>query len=83
MEMKGHAHVVKDGHGRKQADVLERPRDAVGGDLVRLFADDGFAREFDFSAGRSIDAGDEIEDGGFSRAVGADQTTRSISASGR
>ena len=44
MQVKRRAHVVEDGQRRKQPDVLERPRDAARGDVVRLAAGDAIGR---------------------------------------
>jgi len=60
----------------KEADVLKRARNAEARDLVRLAPANGSAREQHLAVGRVVDAGQEIEDGGFSRAVGANQSVQ-------
>ena len=71
--MKGDADVVENGETWEETDVLEGAGDAVCGDVVGLFADDAVLIEKNFPFGRLIDAGDEIENGGFAGAVGTDE----------
>ena len=73
VQVEGDAHVVEDRERREEADVLERPRDAVLGDLVGCEAVDVVAAERDAALGRLIDAGDEVEDSGLTRAVRPDE----------
>ena len=60
-------------HVLKQADILERPRNAFLDDCLRLFAVDPFAFEIDFPRRREINAGQDVENGRFTGAVRADQ----------
>src|SRR5687768_567236 len=83
MQMKRDADIVEDGQRRKQANVLKGPRDAVLGDVVRTLADDGVTVEFDRAFGRLIDAGHQIEDGGFTRAIRTDQPDEFIWTDGK
>ncbi len=69
----GHLHVLEHGHVSPQEKVLEGPADAHRGDPVRRKAVDLPAVEKDLPFRGRVDAGDEVEDGGLSRAVRADQ----------
>ena len=56
----------------KQADILERAGDAGGEDLVRRQAQQRAAAQGDCAARCADEAGDDVEQGGFAGAVGAD-----------
>src|SRR5207245_5997466 len=56
----------------EQLDVLERPRDAAPGDLVRRHVRDVLVTEDQSAPGRVVDPGYEIEDRRLPGAVGAD-----------
>src|SRR5207248_10903701 len=58
----------------------KRSRNAARRDLVGFEPDQGLAVEKDFTRAGLIDAGDEVEDGGFARAVRADQTDQLMAA---
>ena len=73
MEMKHCADIVKHAERRKQADVLKGAGDAARGNAIGLLADNGLTVEKNCSAGRLIDAGDQIKRGGFARPVGTDE----------
>ena len=64
--------VLQHGGVLEQLDVLERPRDAPPGDLVRRHPRDVLAAEEQAARGRVVDARDQVEDGGLARAVGPD-----------
>src|SRR5699024_5895516 len=65
--------VVNDRHLFEQTDVLEGAGDAGTDDLVGLFAVHPLAAQVEGALGGHVDAGDQVEDGGLARAVGADQ----------
>ena len=75
--------VFEHGHGREQADVLERAGHAERRDLVGLHAVEGRGAgglavalgqvKLDGPFGGQIDAGDAVEERGLPRAVGADK----------
>ena len=71
--VEGDADVVEDGELWGQSDVLEGSADAKLIDAVGWPGGDAFAIERDGAGGGGIDAGDEIERGGFASAVGADE----------
>src|SRR5204862_1364632 len=56
----------------EQLDVLEGAGDAAAGDGVGWNAGNVGALEDEPAAGRLVDAADQVEDGAFSRPVGAD-----------
>ncbi len=66
-------HVLERGQVREQADVLERPRDAALGDLVRLEPGERLAVEDELAVVLLIDAGQHVEETRLAGAVGADQ----------
>src|SRR4051812_740642 len=65
--------VLQRGQVPEEADVLKRARDPLAGDRVRRPSRDRVAREPDVTAGRRVDAGDQVEDGGLAGPVRADQ----------
>ena len=67
------AHVLAHGHGRKQSDVLERPRDAERNELMPGDAGKRPPVEHDRPCSRIIEARDAIEEGRLACAVRADQ----------
>ena len=73
----GDAHVVEHGEVSKEADVLEGARHALLTDGVGLFAHQRHRTvasvERDASTGGVIDPGQQVEDGGFARAVWPNQ----------
>ena len=66
-------HVVLHGQGGEQPDILEGPGDAGLVHLHGVHAGGLLAVEEDGAPGGLIDLGQQIEDGGLARAVGADQ----------
>ena len=68
-------HVLEQRHGGKQREVLERASDSEVGDLVSRHGQQIFAVEHHGSAGRFVDATDDVEHGGLAGTVGSDQTT--------
>ena len=74
LEVDVHANhdVLDDRHVGEEADVLEGPRDAAGGDLVRAQADQGLAVELDGTGVGAIDAGEGVEERRFPGTVGTD-----------
>ena len=68
-----HLHIVQHGHIRKQADILESTGNAQLIDLVDRHALDINAVDQNTAPGGLIDAGEQVEDGGLARAVGADE----------
>ena len=71
--MKADLDVIQNGHIRKQADILEGSGNAQLVDLVYRHSLDVDAVDQHGAAGGLIDAGEQIENGGLARAVGADQ----------
>ena len=67
------AHVLAHRHGRKQGDVLERPRDAEGGELMPGAAGERPAVERDRPRARIIETRDAIEERRLAGAVRANQ----------
>jgi hypothetical protein len=57
-----------------QTEVLKGPAKTHGGNLIRFKADDGFAIQQDITLGWTVNATYEIKDGGFTRAIGPDQS---------
>jgi hypothetical protein len=68
----GDADVVEHSEIAKEADVLESAGDAAVRDGARTATGDGFAVKENVALGRGVDAGDDVERGGFARPVGAD-----------
>src|SRR5579862_1838276 len=73
VQMKNRADIVEHRQGREQADVLKRARDTAHSNAISLVTDDGLAIEKDFAFRRLVNTSDEVEHGGFTRAVRADQ----------
>ena len=65
--------VFKHRHGFPQADVLERAGNAHAVDLLGRFAGGVHAVKQNGAAGRLIDLGKEVKNGGLARAVRADE----------
>src|SRR6267142_2961765 len=80
MKMKSDSHVVENRHRGKQPDILKSARDALSGDLIRFLTRDRASVESDFAFGWLVHAGDEIEDRGFSRSIGANQADQLLFA---
>src|SRR5204863_3832974 len=59
-------------HRPEQPDVLERSSDAAIGDLVWSPTSDVLAVEHQPAARRLVEAGEDVEEGGLARSVGAD-----------
>ena len=78
----GGAHVVENAQRTEEADVLKRARDAAGGNAIGTVTDDGFSGESDLAGGRPINAGDQIEDRRFPRAIGSDEADEFALADG-
>src|SRR5882724_4879588 len=64
--------ILQHGGVLEQLDVLERPRDAAPGDLVRRHPRDVLAAEDEPAAGGVVDAGHEIEDRRLAGAIRPD-----------
>src|SRR5437773_2310186 len=54
-------HVLDRGHRLEEADVLERPAHAEGGDLIGAEADERMVGEPHFARVRGIEAGEDVE----------------------
>ena len=80
--MKRGTHIIEDGKGGKQPDILKRPRDAGGGDLMRLAVRQATVQE-NSAVGGLIDAGNEIEHGGFAGTIWTDETDQFVAANFR
>ena len=61
-------------HIGKQADILERARNAELEHLMRFHAQQGTAFEIEITVVGLYRPGDDIEQRGFTRAIGTDQT---------
>jgi len=57
-----------------QTEVLKGPAKTHGGDLIRFKTNDGFAIQQDITLGWTVNATYEIEDGGFARTIGPNQS---------
>lgn len=68
-----HPHIVKDAQMREQGNGLEGASDPKPDDLMGLGAGDLVSFESEASCGGWKDTGEDIEQGGFARAVGPDQ----------
>ncbi len=73
VEIAGDPDVVEDAQASEKADVLKRAGDAERGDLVGAEAGELFSVEAKAARRRGVNAGDKIKEGGFARAVGADE----------
>ncbi len=82
VEVAGDADVIEDGERTEEADVLKGAGDAELDDFVDAEAGDGAAVEGNGSLGGLVNAGNEIEDGGFAGAVGADEAAEFVFADG-
>ena len=67
-------HIFKSRHLPKQTNILKSSADAARGDFVRLETNQRFAIEHDRALSRRVDAGDSVEEGGFTRTVRTDKT---------
>ena len=72
LHMPSHHDALERGHAMEQLDVLKGPGHAQGGDLVRFPALDGMPQEGDGPAADRQGPGNEVEERGFARTVGAD-----------
>ena len=68
-----HLHVVLHGHAGEEPDVLEGPGDAQAIELVHGLAPGVLAVQQDPALGGLIHVGQQVEDRGLARAVGADE----------
>jgi hypothetical protein len=68
---RGH-HVLPHGHVEEEAERLERPRDPLARDPVRIEPRDALAGEDDVAVGRLVDSRDEVEERRLAGAVRAD-----------
>jgi hypothetical protein len=73
VEVAGDADVVEDRERAEEADVLEGAGDAALDDLVDAQAGQRWPSKWTEPGRGLVDAGDEVEDGGLARAVGADE----------
>ena len=78
--MQAHLDVVDDRQLFEQADVLERAGHAHPVDLIGLFAGRGHSIDQDGAAGGLVNVGEQVENGGLARAVGADQASDLVAA---
>ena len=67
----GHHDVLENRHVGEQADVLEGPGDAPGGDLVGVETEQRLTLEHDVAGGRCDHSRDHVEEGGLPGPVGA------------
>src|SRR5213594_2397570 len=67
------ANVVEDRQVLEEPDVLERPRNAELADLVGLPAAEWPSTKKDLPRGRTVHAGEHVEDGGLAGSVGPDE----------
>ena len=73
MALHGRLDVLDDSHLFEQADVLERAGNARMDDLMRFFAVHPLTAEVERTLSGFVDAGNEVENRRFARAVGADE----------
>ena len=78
--VEAHLDVVDDGQVLEQADILERTSHAHPVDLIGLFAGGGHPIDEDGAAGGLVDVGQQVEDGGLTGAVGADEAGDLVAA---
>ena len=83
MDVSTDLHVVENRQLLEQADVLKRPSQTEGSDLVRLEHRGGNAADEDFPLGRLVHAGEHVEDGGLSRAIRTDQADQLARTDGK
>ena len=76
MEMECDFDIVEHGEFREKADILECSGNAELRYLIRLFADDAAAHEFNLAIRRLIDAREKIERGRLARAVRANEANK-------
>jgi hypothetical protein len=65
--------VFEHGHRAEQGEVLKRARHSVPEDLVRSHLSDRRTVDCDAARRRSVDARDDVEQGGLARTVGSDE----------
>ena len=75
-----HLDVVDDGQVLEQADILERTGHAHPVDLIGLFTGGGHPIDEDGASGGLVDVGQQVEDGGLTGAVGADEAGDLVAA---
>ena len=66
-------HIVQHRQFAEEADILEGPRYAVGGDDVGLSSGNGFPVQQDLARSGYVQAAQHVQDGGLARTVGSDQ----------
>ena len=71
--MHAYHHIVEDTEVREESVVLEGPGDSPPGNLKGWKAKDSVTLEMNSPRGGTVDPRDQIEEGRFPRAVGADQ----------
>ena len=72
--VEGDSDIIEDGEGLAESNILESPTDSQAGDVVGAEAGDRLVTEANSAFGWLIDAGDEVKEGGFASAVGADDS---------
>ena len=78
--VQAHLDVIDDAQFLEQADVLEGTGHAHAVDLIGLFAGGGHTIDQDGAAGGLVDVGQQVEHGGLTGTVGADQTGDFVAA---
>ena len=78
-----HHHVLDGAHVHADLQVLKGARHAPAGQLIRRFAGDGFAIEQNASGGGCVNAGDQVEQRGFTCAVGANHRIHNSCVDGK
>ena len=78
--VEAHLDVVDDGQVLEQADILEGAGHAHPVDLIGLFAGGGHPIDEDGAAGGLVNVGEQVEHGGLTGTVGADQTGDLVAA---
>jgi len=72
------ANIIQNGQFFKKADILKGAGNAQFVDLMRRLPDDLFSCKLNGSFCGAIDAGDEIKERSFTRAVGADDSDQFV-----
>ena len=70
--MESDEHIIQHGHLAEHLDVLEGPHQSQGGQALRRKPRDILPVQVDLAGSLGVEAGDDVEQGGLPRAVGAD-----------
>ena len=71
-QVSSHHHVLQGAHVHADLQVLKRAGNAAPGQFVRRFSTDGFTVQQNGATGGGVNPGDQVEQGGLARTIGAD-----------